>query len=156
MSQTELKNEDKINEFMNGLIKYIQDREKKDKSSFEKLEEQAERELELEQQQLKQKREDARKVFLLMDENEALKRQLDNIDTDIERWTERIKELEEKKSTERQTEKFSELIKKHKNTREKLLRKIDRKILEQELLPNETHNPDCDADTEGKNCPIMG
>ena len=145
----ESKTSDKINEFMNGLIKYIQGKEKKHEEDLRKLEEQAEREL-------KQKREDARKAFLLKDKNEDFKIQLDNIDTDIKRWTERIEELEEKKSTEKQTEKFAELIKKHKNTREKLLRKIDRKILEQEILPNETHNPDCDANPEGKNCHIMG
>jgi len=146
----ESKTSDKINEFMNGLIKYIQDKE-----DLRELEEQAESELELEQQQLKQKREDARKAFLLKDENEDFRTQLENIDNDIERWAKRIEELKKNKS-EKQIKKFSELIKKHKNTREKLLRKIDRKILEQELLPNEPHNHDCDANPEGKNCSIMG
>lgn len=154
---SEQKTPDKINEFMNGLIKYIQDKEKKHEKDLRELEKQVEIEL-------KQKREDARKAFLLKDKNKDFKRQLDDIATDIKRWTGRIEELKEKKSTVKQTEEYSELIEKHKNTREILLRQIDRKIkkkinkkiLEQELLPNETHNPDCDANPEGKNCPIMG
>ena len=90
MSQQDLTNEGKINEFMNGLIKYIQDKEKKHEKDLRELEEQVEIEL-------KQKREDARKAFLLKDKNKDFKRQLDDIATDIKRWTERIEELKEKK-----------------------------------------------------------
>lgn len=80
MFQPELTNEGKINEFMNGLIKYIQDREKKDKSSFEKLEEQAERELREQEEALKK---------TILDENPKIARELKVINDSIERCQER-------------------------------------------------------------------
>ena len=145
----ESKTPDKINEFMNGLIKYIQDKEKKHENDLRELEEQVEIEL-------KQKREDARKAFLLKDKNKDFKRQLDDIATDIERLTKRINEIKKNKNMIKYIPPLSKLIEQNKNNKKELLKKIDKKILEQKLLPNKTHNPDCDANPEGKKCSIMG
>ena len=168
----EAKQTDKINEFMQGFLKYIVDKEKKDEEDFLELNEQVEREQkqeELKQEQLKQE-EKKKKRDDFLEKNKVFKTQLDNINADIKRLTKRIKELEGKikelegkESTGKQTEMLSESIKnlkktreKNQNTRKELLKRIDRKILEQELLPSEPHNPDCDANPEGKNCSIMG
>jgi len=53
MSQPELKNEDKINEFMNGLIKYIQDKEKNHEEDLRELERQAEVQLKKDEEALR-------------------------------------------------------------------------------------------------------
>ena len=95
MPQTELTNEGKINEFMNGLLKYIQDREKDEE--LQELQELEELE-KIVEQQLKQEQQAKRKKFLK--ENKDFLTRLININDNLKRQTGELKSIRAKQITE--------------------------------------------------------
>ena len=146
----EAKEPDKINKFMQGFLKYILDKEKKDEDELKELEIKAEK-------QLKQEQIKKRKDFLSKEKNKAWLEKVKQNQENINRMKENLKTHRYKKD---QKSKFRELLKIHLTRKKELNKAIykeaDKQLLE-ELLPSQkTDEPKCDSNPNDPRCSIQG
>lgn len=119
MSQQELTNEGKINEFMNGLIKYIQDKEKKHEKDLRELDKQAGIEL--------REQEEALRATILA-ENTEIATSLEEAYNSIARCKNRIGN----EQYSAHIEKNRLALQKHTKTKNMYEKKIEKMILEKQ------------------------